>query len=225
MTSPSAASQAGAGDCGRWQGDRRPEQERERVVSLHVVHLADEEQAGAEADRAEHQQRLADVGVTGAPVPEEIAGAVGPRDRCEQDSDPRRARDRVPVGGEEQDHAEPAGDGADQGERTDHELPASLPRSALLPRPDRLRLLPRDQPFGDPGIDRVAQLSISHTCDNSDSAISVNPGHGRRRRPPRHGAREAQARRARASRAGVVLRLPARCSGSRGTRCRGRTSP
>jgi hypothetical protein len=142
---------ARAHDGRRRQRGGRPEQERKRIVCLHVVHLADEEEARAEGDRAEQQQRLADGRAGAAREPEQVAEAVCGGDRGEQRGHASGARDRVPVGREEEDDPEAGDDRADVGQCLHHEPSALAARGVLLVAADRVRLLLGDQPRFDPG--------------------------------------------------------------------------
>ena len=65
-----------------------PEQQRQRVVRLDVVHLADEEERGAEEKDAEQVERLADPRPALRPVAEVVAGRVRPGDRDRQQGEP-----------------------------------------------------------------------------------------------------------------------------------------
>src|SRR5215217_7376906 len=74
---------------------RRRSTARTRAVArLHVEHLGDEDDAGAEYDRPEHDQRVTD---QRAALEHELAGRVRAEKGCEQQDDPRRPRDRIPV--------------------------------------------------------------------------------------------------------------------------------
>ena len=90
-----------------------PDEEAERIVRLHVVHLADEEDRCAEEDRCHEDGRMADVPVRAANLEQVEPRAVEQRKPREQHGDAKRARDLAPVGGEEENHARAEGGGTE----------------------------------------------------------------------------------------------------------------
>jgi len=135
---------------------RRPEQEPERVVRLDVVHLADEEERGAEEEHAEQVEGLPDTRPARRPVAEVEAGGIGAGEGERQQCEPRAVAHPVPVGGDEADHADPERDPADHGEGR-RRAPASLLVRVVVAGTDRRRLLCRDDPLGDPALALATQ--------------------------------------------------------------------
>ncbi len=139
------------------RGAARPEQEGQRVVRLDVVHLPDEEQGGAEEEDAEQIERLADPRPAARALAQVVGGRVRACDGRREQDEPDAVAHPVPVGGDEADHAEPDRDRADHGERRRRAAAPFLP-GAGISAADRLRLLGRDEPFGDPRLGLAAQV-------------------------------------------------------------------
>ena len=136
-------------------GAERPDQERERIVRLDVVHLPDEEERGAEEDHAEEIERFPDSRRPVGSLTELVGAGVRGRDRAGEEREPHAVGELLPVRSEETDHAEADGDRADHGERRDGAVPRLL--AAATPAfayrlAKRGGLLRRDEPLRDPRL-------------------------------------------------------------------------
>jgi hypothetical protein len=130
-------------------------------VGFDVVHLPDEKERRAEEDHAEQIEGFPYFRQPTGSLAQLEGAAVGGRDRAGEKSEAQTVAHRLPVRGEEADHADADGDGADQGECGHGPAPRLLAGGSSgirISASEGVGLLGRDDAFRDPGLALPGEL-------------------------------------------------------------------